>query len=155
MRISPPASPTTRGAVRRMQEEESRLSPWAAAWHHHDGWCHCGLWVERAKECGLDNFLVISPSGAGAPHAGHPRHQGPPFCAIFGQPKPAPSFLCSLTHPKNCFQHTSLQQLLSATGRRGHGHTALRNQLSRETAAESWCTPRPICLPAGIVRAAT
>eukprot|EP00983_Pelagomonas_calceolata_P106716 1159264-Pelagomonas_calceolata.AAC.3 len=31
MRIRPPASPTTRGAVRRMQEEESRLSPWAAA----------------------------------------------------------------------------------------------------------------------------
>eukprot|EP00983_Pelagomonas_calceolata_P088708 1157234-Pelagomonas_calceolata.AAC.2 len=29
MRISPPASPTTRGAVRRMQEEES--SPWATA----------------------------------------------------------------------------------------------------------------------------
>eukprot|EP00983_Pelagomonas_calceolata_P076403 1153408-Pelagomonas_calceolata.AAC.5 len=22
------------------------------------GWCHCGSWVGRAKECRLDNFLV-------------------------------------------------------------------------------------------------
>eukprot|EP00983_Pelagomonas_calceolata_P081251 1155501-Pelagomonas_calceolata.AAC.3 len=91
--------------------------------------------------------LPCHPVQAECSHAGHHVIKGPPFCAIYGQPNPAPSFLRPLTHPKNCFQHTSLLQLLSATGGCGHAHTAWCYQLSREI-AESWCTPKSTCLPA-------
>eukprot|EP00983_Pelagomonas_calceolata_P095823 1158058-Pelagomonas_calceolata.AAC.3 len=50
-RISPPASPTTRGVVRRMQEEEeSRLSPWAAASHHRKSCADTALRNQLSKE---------------------------------------------------------------------------------------------------------
>eukprot|EP00983_Pelagomonas_calceolata_P006598 216941-Pelagomonas_calceolata.AAC.1 len=63
---------------------------------------------KTAKECRLDNFLV-RPVQAEQAHRMLAIHviKGPPFCATFNQPKPAPSFLCLLTNPKNCFQHTT------------------------------------------------
>eukprot|EP00983_Pelagomonas_calceolata_P134825 1162098-Pelagomonas_calceolata.AAC.6 len=70
---------------------------------------------KRAKECRLDNFLM-RPAQAERAHRMLAIHviKGPPFCAIFSQLKPAPSFLCSLTHPKSCYQHTSLHTVAAA-----------------------------------------
>eukprot|EP00983_Pelagomonas_calceolata_P088709 1157234-Pelagomonas_calceolata.AAC.3 len=96
-------------------------------------------------------LCATSPSGAGAPHAGHSRHQRPSFLRRFLSAKPSSQFLLLAQAYQKLLSAHVTTAVAEGNYRRGHAHTALRNQMSKET-AESWCTPRSTCLQAGIVR---